>query len=267
MMKHLITLAFLSIATFLFSQSEPATKLGKSFELNSNFCATQCDGVGTSFGTTDILEREFIIVVEAITATDFVISVPKFGNNDAYNLRFNKDDSDHDLYFLFPIAVFDKYCKPLQLKGGLTVGIPTIPTKIRFGNAGTTSNKRFFRFEGNVSLGLSGGYKRTFGNENQYAWNLVVGFTVASVPVDSLTTKGVVNSNTSAASFSPHVGLVMDFQKVQFGIYSGIDFLNGEPNKYWVYENQPWLGIGFGYSLLKADIQGKTPNTAESTAK
>jgi hypothetical protein len=259
-MKKLIGIAFLFQVFLTFGQD--VTKLGKSFEMKSNYCASTCDGVGGNPGTTEMLERNFIIVVEAITETDYIVSVPKFNpDSSKYNLRFNKTANGDDIYFMIPFKDFEKYCELLQLKGGFTVGIPTIPTKLRFGNGGTCPDKRFFRFEGNVSLGLSGGYKRSFGNENQYAWNIVVGFTVASVPVDSVTTKGVVNSNTSAASFSPHFGIVLDVQKVQFGIYSGIDFLNGEPNKYWVYENQPWLGIGFGYSLLKAD--DKSPSSPQ----
>jgi hypothetical protein len=100
-------------------------------------------------------------------------------------------------------------------------------------------------------LGLSGGWKYSFGDEQQFGFNILAGFTVASVAVDSLTTKGRVSSNTTAASFSPHLGVVIDFQKFQFGVYTGIDFLYGELNKYWVYRNQPWLGIGIGYSLFR----------------
>ncbi len=73
--------------------------------------------------------------------------------------------------------------------------------------------------------------------------------------VDSLTTKGNLTSSTSAASFSPHLGFIFDYQSFQFGLYTGMDFLDGEPNKLWVYRNKPWMGIGIGYSLFKTETK------------
>jgi len=162
------------------------------------------------------------------------------------------------LYFLIPFNDFDKVCKKPIAAHSFTAGIPTIPAKIRFGNGGKGSDPRYFRFEGNLNLGLSGGWKYSFGEDKQYSINALLGFTISSVDVDSLTTKGKVNSITSAASFSPHFGFVFDVKSFQFGLYTGVDFLYGEPNKYWVYRNQPWLGIGFGYSLFKTESNKNT---------
>ncbi len=276
-MKRIFTILTLGFALVSFGQD--TKNLGKSFVMKQNYLAPKCDAVGNNpTASSDALERTFIVIIEAMTSSGYVISVPTFTKTDRPDLnekfvktptvkevksgsgeKTNAMQSEKELYFFIPFTDFDKVCEKPTSHNSFTVGIPTIPAKLRFGNGGVGDDARYFRFEGNLSLGLSGGWKYSFGEDNKYAINTLVGFTVASVAVDSLTTKGKVNSNTSAASFSPHFGFVFDVQSFQFGLYTGIDFLYGEPNKYWVYRNQPWLGIGIGYSLFKTE-GNKTTN-------
>lgn len=282
-MKQILTILMLGFA--LISYGQDSKKLGKSFTMVQNYHAKRCNAVGDSSWTDAAsLERTFIVIVEAMTDKGYVISVPSFTESkrkDYLNDNFDKSPeraavtevkdssgkiiitakpakSEEEIYFFISLAEFDKVCEKITSNHSFTVGIPTIPAKIRFGNGGRGDDPRYFRFEGNVSLGLSGGWKYSFGEDNKYGINTLVGFTIASVAVDSLTTKGKVNSNTSAASFSPHIGGVFDVQSFQFGLYGGIDFLYGEPNKYWVYRNNLWLGIGIGYSLFKTDGNKKS---------
>jgi hypothetical protein len=225
--------------------------LGKTFRLRGNYQAQKCNAVGgNASDVSDPLERNFLITVEAITETAYVISVPKF-TNAQYNEKFVRAGNDK-MYFLMPSVDFDRFCEKPVSRNSFAVGIPTIPAKLRFGNGGTGDEPRYFRFEGNVSLGLSAGYKRSFGEDFKNAFNVLAGFTVASVPVDPSTTQDKVTSSTNAASFSPHIGLVFEVEKFQIGLYTGLDFLDGELNKYWVYRHQPWLGIGIGYSIFAA---------------
>ncbi|RXR17358.1 hypothetical protein EQG63_11255 [Flavobacterium amnicola] len=268
-MKQLIIICVLLFVSSIFGQE--AKYLGKSFILTQNFAAQECDAVGANAKTASYpLERTFVIIVDAISTNGYVVSVPNFKSREELNDIFVtskevpavKDANNNivtaaipakDIYFLIPITEFDKITQLNLDNWSFTVGIPTIPVKLRFGNKGEGDNPRYFRFEGNVSLGLSVGGKYSFGEEKKKAVNFLTGFTVASVQVDSLTTKGKINSNTSAASFSPHLGVVFEIERFQFGLFSGIDFLYGEPNKYWVYRDKAWLGIGFGYSLFKTE--------------
>jgi hypothetical protein len=234
-MKQTLTIFLLFSALVSFGQD--TKNLGKSFVMKQNYLAKKCDAVGNNLTSeTDALERNFVIIIEAMTSTGYVISVPQFtksGRKDELNSKFVtsrevvaksavvevKDangivttpaqaaipaQAASEIYFLIPFAEFEKVCNITTSKHSFTVGIPTIPAKLRFGNGGEGNNPRYFRFEGNLSLGLSGGYKYSFGEDSKYAINTLFGFTIASVSVDSLTTKGKVNSNTSAASFSPH---------------------------------------------------------------
>lgn len=254
-MRNIFTLLASLLFSFnLFANSEDY--LNKTFVLISNYNAVNCNGAGNPTTGNSLLEQGFLLKVNGIIGSNFIVSLSSefTGGNTveqtAYNLRYYKNANNEYLYFLVDTIAFHRIRKQPKVLTTFTVGIPTIPVKMRFGNGGTGDDPRFFRFEGNVSLGLSGGVKFSYGNKKQYGTNVVLGFTVASVQVDSTTTKGKVNANTSAASFSPHLGLVFDFNKFQFGLYSGIDFLYGSPNKEWVYRNQPWLGLGIGYSLF-----------------
>jgi hypothetical protein len=262
-----LVLSIILICTSFITYGQDSKKLGKSFVMTQNYLAQKCNAVGSNKETTeDALERTFTIIVEAMTSTGYVISVPEFDKPDL-DEKFSKTNAkaetksadgtviapaepSKDIYFFIPFSEFDKVAEKAVSNHSFTVGIPTIPAKIRFGNGGNGDDGRYFRFEGNISLGLSGGYKYSFGEDNKNAVNVLLGFTVSSVQVDNSTTKGKVSSNTSAASFSPHLGFVFEADKFQFGLYTGIDFLNGEPNNYWVYRNQPWLGIGLGYSIF-----------------
>ncbi|WP_343635522.1 hypothetical protein [Fluviicola sp.] len=288
-MKPIFTFVTLVLAFTTFGQD--TTHLGKSFVMSQNYKARECNAVGEPIpGDTNscILLMGFLLRVEAITGSNYVIHIAEFSHSKELNEKFvrktalyptgeeNKhgknanssnlpEPTEHELkvYFLIPINQFNFLTDPqipVQSRHTFTAGIPTIPAKLRFGNGGTGNDPRYFRFEGNISLGLSAGWKYSFGKgSTKYAMNLLTGFTVASVPVDSITTRGKVNSSTTCASFSPHFGLVFDVDKVQFGLYTGLDFLYGEPNKYWVYRNQPWLGIGIGYSLFQ--VGGQSANT------
>lgn len=240
---------------------------------NQNAEKTNADGSLNS-DIYEIILRDFLIILESQSDSVFVFTVAPFGENQTIeNEKYVEaktiqeimvnDKKIHDvkyeqIYFKLKKTVFEKVCKVFSSRHSATIGIPSIAVKTRFGNNGTGENPRYFSFENDVNLGLSAGYKYSFGAKRQYAVNALVGFTISAISLDSLSTRGRINSKTSIASFSPHVGLVFDFDKFQAGLYLGYDLLSGELNKYWLYSQQPWLGIGLGYSIF---------NTEKSSAK
>ncbi len=240
--------------------------IGKSFEMIQNFQAKKCDAFGKELSGTEVLERSFVIVVEGFKDTSCIVSVPRFTKSprkDELNKKLvgewaeKKDSSKKEVnsdkyYFIIPIKNFKEVCEKLIPRNSFVVGIPTVPTKLRFGSS-NIMDQRYFRFEGNLNLGLSVGWKRYWCESKNFSTNAFLGFTLSSIAVDSITTKGKINTNTSVASFSPHIGVVFDAKKFQFGIYTGIDLLNGETNNFWVYRNQPWIGIGLGFNLFNTE--------------
>lgn len=206
------------ICVITFTYGQKNENLGKSFVMTQNYSAKKCNAVGENLReSSDPLERTFIIVVEALTDTGYVVSVPKFTQTDRPELNekfvmrpseskdtvvgnksYSATQEGRKIYFLIPLSDFDNVCKKATSRHSFTVGIPTIPAKLRFGNGGTGEDPRYFNFEGNLSLGLSGGYKYSFGVNRKFAFIGLIGFSIASVDVDSLTTKGKELSNIAA---------------------------------------------------------------------
>jgi hypothetical protein len=81
----------------------------------------------------------------------------------------------------------------------------------------------------------------------------LAGFNVSTVNVDSATTGGKADNNTKTlASITPTLGVLFEVKTFQLGLFTGIDFLTGagDISQYWMYKNQPWLGVGIGVSLF-----------------
>lgn len=76
--------------------------------------------------------------------------------------------------------------------------------------------------------------------------------------MDSANTKGFQKIKTNASAISPTTGLVVHFKKsgLQLITTIGLDFIAGELGRKWVYRNQPWLGIGVGFSIFKFGDKG-----------
>ena len=267
------------------AQSNPY--LGKTFSLIQNYAAAKCQPDGSPLppaqaGSTFLLSG-FLFKVVAASSNGYVITiipwkvpqrfeagevtdinkVARFSRNERNNLGYVVDDSKNQIYYLIPTNLFTTVAVQSNSYWKFSIGTPTIPMKLRFGNGKSAdSSATYFRFEGSLSLGLEFGAKYLIKGSSDYAFNILGGFTIASVPIDSLTTKN--NSQTTTASaFSPNLCFVAEIKGFQFGVFGGFDFLVGKLNKEWLYRNQPWFGIGIGYSLFKT---ANPQNTNSATA-
>jgi hypothetical protein len=122
---------------------------------------------------------------------------------------------------------------------------------MRFGSSDRVDNiySRDFLLTNDVSLGFSLGYKRKW--SETWGLNFLGGFSLTSVQVDSSTTKGFYKSAANASGVTGHVGVLIENDNFQFGVFTGIDHLAGAAGKRWIYKNQPWVGVAIGYSLFK----------------
>lgn len=254
MKKELLLLLFILTLNIIHCQNK--NLLGKNYYLISNIEVKTSSNIGRQNDQLLNIKRGTNIVIDAYNDSNYVCRVlPFIDSIDNVNIvyKYSKNGSTEDIYFTLSFKDFEKYCTESIKTHSFSLGIPTIPIKLRFGNGGSEENPRYFNFEGNINLGLSLGYKYSFGLEKQQSISIVSGFTLSFIPLDSLSTKGKIITKTSASSFSPHFGLIFSDNNFQFGVFTGIDFLYGETNKYWIYKNQPWLGIGFGYSLFNSN--------------
>ncbi len=158
-MKQILTMLAIFLSFMTYGQDREI--FGKSFIMKQNYLAQKCNAVGENLvNTTDVLERTFIIVVEAETLKGYVVSVLRFdeGVKDTnavikakeLNSKFveNMTLESKKMYFFIPFTDFDKVCKKIILRDHFTLGISTVPIKIRFGNSGNGEDGRFFALKG-----------------------------------------------------------------------------------------------------------------------
>lgn len=51
-------------------------------------------------------------------------------------------------------------------------------------------------------------------------------------------------------------GIMLQYKKVQAGIYVGWDHINNQQQYKWQYNGKPWFAFGIGYELFKLNLSG-----------
>lgn len=190
----------------------------------------------------------------------------KFDNPDSLNRVFYKSNYQSyegetrkvrrkvgDIYFSLPKSDFVTNGGDKIPQSDFIFGLTTLPIKMRFGNPEVENGKqkRYFDFAGEISLGISTGWRRRTDPINSFS--VLTGIAITSVPIDSFTSKGLFTSPTNVSALTWHLGILYQHKVFQIGLFSGIDYLKGELGKRWVYRHQPWLGIGLGIAILNTD--------------
>jgi hypothetical protein len=162
-----------------------------------------------------------------------------------------------DNYFKLTNAEFTEVTTKLDARW--TFGTVILPLKLRFGDTDSQGNNlRYFDFTSEVNIGLSVAWRMTRANtrtiDNYFFW----GLNLTSIPVDSANTHGFQKTKTNASAISPTFGTVINFKNSGLQLIGtiGYDFMAGELGRKWTYRNQPWIGIGVGFSIFKFGDKG-----------
>jgi len=177
--------------------------------------------------------------------------------NDSARMMAN-ENAIIEKYFLLSRADLDSNCLKIFTTGSksivFTIGLVTMPLKLRLGSD--------FDFQGNLSLGTTAGIKMRLSRYNPNYVNFLFGASIATISLDSFSTKGKVTGQpiNNMAVFSPSLGLVFEFGNAQAGLFYGWDFLNkSSQSQYsWIYNKKPWLSIGFGFSIFTVNSKSST---------
>lgn len=160
-------------------------------------------------------------------------------------------------YFKLTNAEFAEVTKKLNEKW--TFGTVILPLKLRFGDTDSKGNNlRYFDFTSEVNVGLSVARRFTRGNTRIIDTYGFLSLNLSSIPVDSANTHGFQKTKTNASAISPTIGMVINFKNSGLQLIGtiGMDFMAGELGRKWTYRNQPWIGIGVGFSIFKFGDKG-----------
>jgi hypothetical protein len=155
-------------------------------------------------------------------------------------------------YFLISRAQLDFKARPI-LASRVSFSIGNMVNTAKF-------RGRPFELSKEISLGPSAGLRfplRASGGNDYFVFSLTFGF--STITLDSFVTQGALGSaaREEVFAFSPGLGLVYAFGSAQLGLFTGFDILPGRSAaaREWIYQKQPWLAIGIGFSIYSTTIK------------
>ncbi|MFD1141873.1 hypothetical protein ACFQ4C_12170 [Larkinella insperata] len=266
--SKLITMKATLFTLFIFffiakSQAqEAATLIGQTFEFSTNLLLDKCDidGKTTKDAPKVLVKKHWkFTVANELTDGKKTIYLNQFNDTETNKNYFSQNDGSltPTIFFLISPNVFTSSTR--KPEGRWAFGTVIMPLKLRFGDTDSKGNNlRSFDFTSEVNIGLSLAYKIT-----PRTWPtkiFVIGsIGTTSIPVEAATTKDFIESKTNVAAFSPTLGFLVNFDDIdlQLNLVTGIDYMPGELGRKWIYRNQPFLGLGIGFSIFNFGNKGK----------
>lgn len=130
----------------------------------------------------------------------------------------------------------------------MRAGIVTIPVKFYLPNDG-----RSIDFSSrSISLGTSIGVGQQISQSKQNLWiNYLFGahFTMVTPTSDDFLNFNPDTSDDTLSAFSLSLGVALNFEGVEFGVFLGRDYLPGSAADDWVHDGKTWFSIGLGTSF------------------
>lgn len=172
----------------------------------------------------------------------FIVQDPTNGSSTTYDLSKN--------YYVVPTqAVLDASTEFENKTGDWNLGFLVLPVKLR----PFATEKGQFDFSDGYSVGTTFAVTIQQNINTGLTQSLLLYAGISSYTADSLKLKEKRNDYKIAA-FSPAIGYMFEKNNVQLSLIIGFDFPAGNLQRKWVYRNQPWFGIGVGFSLFKINV-------------
>lgn len=248
----LLILVLTCIASKGIAQSDILFKRGDSYQFIVDVELEEVKIDGTSLGNKAIAPRKQNFTIVNIVNNKLVLDLWDWAPGSANYVSLNYDGRKK--YFTISSeGLSDIAIRRFVLNGyrpSFVAGAAIIPIKVRFNS---------FDFSKDVTLGTTIGASWRISKYSEHFVNLLAGFGITSVSLDSTSTNGQIKLPSDRSALTPSLGLVFDFNGVQAGIFSGIDMISYKEQTQWMYNRKPWLSIGLGYTILSKQAAVKKP--------
>lgn len=245
-----INLLVFSLYTINLSAQVDTNNIGKHFKIAIETPIYECDLLGTLLSTDSSYKEAPLNAVFTYIGTkgnDIIIRFWLWEKEVDKQQKFNFQDEkmEQKTYFLMSKAAFKQNTMPrYSQQPQFTIGTAAVPFKIR-------TNP--FIFTNDVTLGsvIGAKFRMSSDKPNNY-YNLLFGFGLSSVQLDSSSTGGSITKNalvSNPASLTASFGGVLEFSNIQIGVFVGADFINNNEVIKWTHQGKPWVSIGLGYAL------------------
>lgn len=135
-----------------------------------------------------------------------------------------------------------------------SVGILTLPFKFR------PQDEKTFEAQFNLNSTLNWRVGKFYSTD----FYIQIGAGLGSVELNSNNSLGIeADKNINAATLTMFSGLMLQYKKVQAGIYCGVDQINNQRHYQWRNNGNMWFGFGVGYQLFNVDLGGESKKSTQ----
>ncbi|MGC4042003.1 MAG: hypothetical protein QM710_14760 [Flavobacterium sp.] len=205
--------------------------------------ATNYADVGTKFRIVSINAAN----VEVIALNYNVPSANTFANRAADVAKGKthvpfKSEVYNGIIYTLKRSDFDAFAIRVENHDRWAVGLLSLPFKAR------PQDGMSFDTEFNLNLTLNTYLFQVRGS----SLNLQAGAGIGSVGLNTSNASGMTNDEAEdVALLTGLAGVMIQYKRVQIGLYAGVDFINNQKHYNWESNGNLWLGFGVGYDLFQ----------------
>jgi hypothetical protein len=165
-----------------------------------------------------------------------------------YPNKIYKDEIYNNKIYTISRNNFNSFSEKIEPKERFSIGLLTLPFKARpqgdvtfdteF-NLNSTLNIRLFDIAGS-------------------SLNYQIGAGIGSVGLNTSNASGLSDDEAQdVATMTLLNGLMLQYKRVQVGLYAGVDHINNQKNYKWESNGNIWFGFGIGYNLFDISLSGE----------
>jgi hypothetical protein len=165
-----------------------------------------------------------------------------------YPEKIYKDEIYNNKIYTISRNNFNSFSEKIEPKERFSIGLLTLPFKARpqgdvtfdteF-NLNSTLNIRLFDIAGS-------------------SLNYQIGAGIGSVGLNTSNASGLSDDEAQdVATMTLLNGFMLQYKRVQVGLYAGVDHINNQKNYKWESNGNIWFGFGIGYNLFDISLSGE----------
>jgi hypothetical protein len=144
---------------------------------------------------------------------------------------------------------FDGNARRFEPRERLSIGILSLPFKARPQND--------FSFSTEFNLNSTLNYSFAYSNNVSINWQIGAG--IGTIGLNTSNSSGLANDEAQDVSTITFLnGIMLQYNKVQAGLYIGVDHINNQRNYKWDSNGNLWFGFGIGYDLFNLSLLKET---------
>lgn len=158
---------------------------------------------------------------------------------------------DHQAYFKVAVDDINKFAaKDFIESASLAFGVINFPFKLR-------PQKGLGDFSGSFNFGAAIGVKFAHRSWRKISNSIITAYSISNINLDSVSVthnQDKLTSTNNFTAFSFSIGYLLEYDKIQVGLFIGWDQLSriNQLNFGWRYQGKPWISIGFGYAIFSS---------------